>query len=230
MISIILAAFAAVHMFALPAPPSPDLSRTAPPRPVGYTAPPALLDRCVWRACKNDGDERCEASRGKRIRELAQDLWWVGLWYQTTWQLPQFTSWWLPLHAAREARFKPWAVGDHGRAVGLLQIHRNPWVSWWLRETGRTLNRLDPYESARALMHAVAISYHRKTLRACPETKPEKLFRLSVARTTRGPWSETRGVRVPRCNFWILDRNGNPKETAGITADWARAAFMGTSL
>lgn len=227
MFLVLIAIASALAVGPMPPPPPPGW-QTAPPRPYDHHTPRALLDATVELACRGRGSEKCQRTRGHLIRERARELHWVGVWYQATWQLDGWISWWLSMHAARESRFFLGAIGDDGNSVGLLQIQAS-WIGWWYRNANRHLDRLDPAEAARALMHGVAYSYRFKTPKACPNVPAEKLWRLAVARTTRTAFAEV-GPKVPRCNFWILDKDGIPRETAGITADLARDAYQRSGL
>jgi hypothetical protein len=190
---------------------------TAPPVPSGHTAPPALVDNALRVACPAGV---CDDARRAEVAELTRRWHWVGLWYvENTPRMPAYMAWWLPAQAFRESSSGKALVGDNGRAVG--HFHLWPWSErYWARVTGRKLDRMDPDESARVLMHAVAASFVMTTPRACGRMSVHRRARLAAARVGRGPRKST---GEPRCDFrfWSHGR-GDWVDLAGVTVRWAR--------
>ena len=78
--------------------------------------------------------------------------------------------------ACFESRGNARAVGDGGKAIGLLQLW--PWAE-------RTTDRRDPVGSAYAYLGAL-FSAVKRAKRHCPESR--RLFRLAWIRVNRGPF------------------------------------------
>ena len=223
---ILLIAIAAGLVVGPMQPPPPPGWETAPARPVDHKAPRDLQEAAVEWCCNGQGlgTQACKDNRGHIIRARTHDLHWVGLWYMQAWRLPGAFEYWPVAHSCRESRGKVGAVGDRGTSVGLFQLKYYPWVGWWKDKAKRHLDRLDPFESARALSHGVALSYRTKVDRACPGTKLDKL-RLAAVRTTRSGFTTVGIGKVPRCDFMVLHRDGIMRPTGGLPVAWAQKAW-----
>lgn len=208
--------------------PATAADRTAPPCPPDHEAPAALTETIEDRACRHG----CTDERRAEVRELVRRWHWIGEWYVANRDLPEHAAWWLPAQALRESGLGRYPSGDNGASVG--HFHVQPWlVRYWRKRTGRRLDRTDPYEAARALLHAVAWSYRDRVVQVCGEQPNDHMrLRLAVARVGRGPWVEPpvygdgAGRRVlvagrPRCTFWARWRDGQWRRSAGVTLEWA---------
>ena len=91
--------------------------------------------------------------------------------------------------ACFESRGNPRAIGDAGKAVGLLQL-------WSWAEV--TTDRTHPIGSAYAFVGAILDSM-RRTKRHCPRARD--VFKLSWIRVNRGPvWRRPDRRGEPRCS------------------------------
>ena len=91
--------------------------------------------------------------------------------------------------ACFESKGNPVAVGDNGKAIGLLQLW--PWAE-------KTTVRTDPVGSGYAFLGALLDSVKR-TKRNCPRARD--LLKLSWIRVNRGPfWRRPDRRGEPRCS------------------------------
>ena len=191
---------------------------TAPPTPDSHVAPPGLIANILRVACEEYGHS-CDDGRRAEVTELARRWSWVGQWYvDHTPGMPAYMAWWLPAHAYRESKSGNLLVGDGGRSLGAF--HLQSWaIRFWLNRTGRTLDRTDPLESARALMHAVAESFRIRTPRACGKVSKDRRARLAAARVGRGPRKRNGDTRCD-FTFWSKSRNSYV-HIAGVPVVWS---------
>lgn len=91
--------------------------------------------------------------------------------------------------ASFESGFNPLAVGDNGKAVGLLQLW--PWAERIITD------RRDPVASAHAFLGTI-VSALRLIKRRCPKVRDP--WRLVWIRVNRGPrWRRPDRAGQPRC-------------------------------
>jgi hypothetical protein len=192
-------------------------------------APQPLLDNAVRCAClERPIKERatCAVERGPEVRKMASELYEVGQELTLEHGLPPWAAWWPVAQACRESQFRRYAIGDKGKSVGALQLQG--WaVERYLNKTGKVLDRTDVRDSAWTLLGAVAWSYHERVVRQCPKFRGKSdllRFRMAAARVGRGPLKAGR----QRCDFWVWSMEHQAwRETAGITAEWARKWMQG---
>lgn len=195
---------------------------TAPPTPDAHVAPAGLISNVLRVACEEYGNV-CDDAKRAEVVELARRWNFVGQWYvDRTPGMPAYMAWWLPAHAYRESRSSRALVGDHGKSIG--DFHLQAWaIKFWRNHTGRTLDRNDPLESARALMHAVALSFTTLTPRACGRQPRDRRARLAAARVGRGPRKRNGDTRCD-FTFWSKSRN-RFVHIAGVPVKWSREWF-----
>ena len=91
--------------------------------------------------------------------------------------------------ASHESRFNPRAIGDNGKAVGLLQLW--PWAMQFIRD------RTDPIASAHVFLGRL-VTTERTVHRYCPNVRDR--WKLAWIRINRGPfWRRADRVGEPRC-------------------------------
>jgi hypothetical protein len=92
--------------------------------------------------------------------------------------------------AAHESRFNPRAIGDNGKAVGLLQLW--PWARQFIHD------RTDPVASAHVFLGRL-VTTERTVHRYCPKVRDR--WKLAWIRINRGPfWRRPDRAGEPRCS------------------------------
>jgi hypothetical protein len=91
--------------------------------------------------------------------------------------------------ASHESRFNPRAIGDNGKAVGLLQLW--PWAEQFIYD------RTDPIASAHVFLGRI-VTTERTVHRYCPNVRDR--WKLAWIRVNRGPfWRRPDRLGEPRC-------------------------------
>lgn len=92
--------------------------------------------------------------------------------------------------ASHESRFNPYAIGDNGKAVGIVQLW--PWAEQFIHD------RTDPIASAHVFLGRL-VTTERTVHRYCPGVRDT--WRLAWIRINRGPfWRRPDRAGEPRCS------------------------------
>tara|TARA_R110002020_G_scaffold48451_2_gene138055 strand:+ start:125 stop:700 length:576 start_codon:yes stop_codon:yes gene_type:complete len=110
--------------------------------------------------------------------------------------------------ASHESRFNPRAIGDNGKAVGLLQLW--PWAMQFIHD------RTDPVASAHVFLGRL-VTTERTVHRYCPKVRDR--WKLAWIRINRGPfWRRPDRVGEARCS-------GTSPKGMKVLKRWRREAL-----
>jgi hypothetical protein len=110
--------------------------------------------------------------------------------------------------ASHESRFNPRAIGDNGKAVGLLQLW--PWAMQFIHD------RTDPVASAHVFLGRL-VTTERTVHRYCPKVRDR--WKLAWIRINRGPfWRRPDRAGEARCS-------GTSPKGMKVLKRWRREAL-----